>query len=68
MKEPQKAPMTIRYALGWWAALVIIAGPVGSRANQYETPSAIFISLSLLTLVAYVLARIGWARGWFRKQ
>ncbi len=68
MKDQQKAPMPVRYALGWWAALVIIAGPVGSRSGQYQTPSAIFLSLSLLTLIAYVLARIGWARGWFRKQ
>lgn len=65
MKPPYKAPMPLKYALGWWAALVLIAGPTGSRADQYSSPTAIFISLILLTLVSYVLARIGWARGWF---
>jgi hypothetical protein len=65
MREPHKVPMTMRYALGWWAALVILWGPRASRGEQ--TPSAIFISLALLTLIAYVLARIGWRYGWFRK-
>jgi hypothetical protein len=57
--------MPLKYALGWWAAIVIIAGPTGSRAQT--TIAGIFASLIIITVLSYVLARIGWRRGWFRK-
>ncbi len=69
MKEPYKVPMTLRYALGWWAAMVVLVwAPAARKANESGgNIVGILISLTIVTLISYGLARLGWRYGWFRK-
>lgn len=70
MTEPTPKAMTLRYALGWWAALVIIWGPRATQSARdgISNATGVFISLILITVLAYALARLGWRLGWFRKK
>jgi hypothetical protein len=64
MTTPPKMPL--KYFLGWWAALLCLWGPSGSRYG-YTTTSGVVIAVLLLTALSYGLARLGWRLGWFRK-